>query len=319
MTPLAPSDAVASAPAPIASISPGNDRVRTGFLWGFVGVLAFSFTLPATRLAVADLGGTVVGLGRALIAALLAAVLLLALRERPPARRYWGSLVIVAVGVVVGFPLLTAVALQHVPASHGAVVVGLLPALTAVMAVLRGGERPPRSFWFAVAAGVAAVLVFAVVQGAGQPQFADLLLLCAVASAAVGYAEGGRLARDLGGWRVICWALLISAPVLIIPVALAIVEQHGLHASPGAWLGFAYVSVISMFLGFFAWYRGLALGGIARVGQIQLVQPVMTMSWAALFLGEVIDLPTALAGLLVVASAALTRLSWRPGSASRGR
>ena len=316
---LAPSDAVAPAPLPVSSITPENERVRAGFLWGFVGVLAFSFTLPATRLAVADLGGTVVGLGRALIAALLAAGLLLVLRERPPERRYWGSLVIVAVGVVVGFPLLTAFALQHVPAAHGAVVVGLLPALTAVMAVLRGGERPPRSFWFAVAAGVVAVLIFAVVQGAGQPQFADLLLLCAVASAAVGYAEGGRLARHLGGWRVICWALLISAPVLSIPVALAIVGQHGLHASPGAWLGFAYVSVISMFLGFFAWYRGLALGGIARVGQIQLVQPVMTMTWAALFLGEVIDLPTALAGLLVVASVALTRLSWRPVSASPGR
>jgi drug/metabolite transporter (DMT)-like permease len=282
-------------------------------------VLAFSFTLPATRLAVPELGGTVVGLGRAIIAALLAAGLLAILKERPPDRRYWGSLVIVALGVVVGFPLLTAFALQHVPAVHGAVVVGLLPALTAVMAVLRGGEQPPRSFWFAVIAGVVAVLIFAVVQGAGQPQFADLLLLCAVIAAAVGYAEGGRLARDLGGWRVICWALLISAPVLIIPVALAVVQQHGLHASPRAWLGFAYVSVISMFLGFFAWYRGLALVGIARVGQIQLVQPVMTMTRAALFLGEVIDLPTALAGVLVIGSVALTRLSWRPGKASAGR
>lgn len=316
MKAFAPTDSATSASPPATSLPPSSERVRAGFLWGFVGVLAFSFTLPATRLAVPELGGTVVGLGRALIAALLAAGLLLALRERPPARRYWGSLVIIAAGVVVGFPLLTAFALQQVPASHGAVVVGLLPALTAVMAVLRGGERPPRAFWFAVAAGVVAVLIFAVVQGAGQPQFADLLLLCAVASAAVGYAEGGRLARDLGGWRVICWALLIAAPVLIIPVALAIVQQDGLHASPRAWVGFAYVSVISMFLGFFAWYRGLALGGIARVGQIQLVQPVMTMTWAALFLGEVIDLPTALAGLLVVASVALTRLSWRPGSAT---
>ncbi len=309
-------DVAAAPPLPAASVVPSAERIRSGFLWGFVGVLAFSFTLPATRLAVPELGGTVVGLGRAIIAALLAAGLLLVLKERPPDRRYWGSLVIVALGVVVGFPLLTAFALQHVPASHGAVVVGLLPALTAVMAVLRGGEHPPRSFWLAVVAGVAAVLIFAAVQGAGQPQFADLLLLCAVAAAAVGYAEGGRLARDLGGWRVICWALLIAAPFLIIPVALAIVQQHGLHASPRAWVGFAYVSVISMFLGFFAWYRGLALGGIARVGQIQLVQPVMTMTWAALFLGEVIDLPTALAGLLVVASVALTRLSWRPGSAT---
>ena len=316
---VAPSDAAVSPPISVTSIPPGVERIREGFLWGALGVLAFSFTLPATRLAVPELGGTFVGLGRAIIAALLAAGLLLILGERPPARRYWGSLAIVALGVVVGFPLLTALALQHVPAAHGAVVVGLLPAMTAVMAVVRGGEHPPRAFWLAVAAGVVAVLIFAVVQGAGQPQFADLLLLCAVAAAAVGYAEGGRLARDLGGWRVICWALLISAPVLIIPVVVTVVQQHGLHASPRAWFGFAYVSVISMFLGFFAWYRGLALGGIARVGQIQLVQPVITMTWAALFLGEVIDLPTALAGLLVIASVALTRLSWRQGNPARGR
>jgi drug/metabolite transporter (DMT)-like permease len=316
---LAAPDAIAAPPPAVTTVTPSAERIRSGFLWGFVGVLAFSFTLPATRLAVPELGGTVVGLGRAVVAALLAAGLLLLLKERPPDRRYWGSLVIVALGVVVGFPLLTAFALQHVPAVHGAVVVGLLPALTAVMAVLRGGEHPPRSFWFAVVAGVVAVLIFAVVQGAGQPQFADLLLLCAVLAAAIGYAEGGRLARDLGGWRVICWALLIAAPVIIIPVVLAVTQQHGLHASPRAWLGFAYVSVISMFLGFFAWYRGLALGGIARVGQIQLVQPVMTMAWASLFLGEVIDMPTALAGLLVVASVALTRISWRPGNATQGR
>ncbi|MFT4040803.1 MAG: EamA family transporter, partial [Thermomicrobiales bacterium] len=199
-------------PAPVSAIQPSAERIRAGFLWGFVGILAFSFTLPATRLAVPELGSTFVGLGRAIIAALLAAGLLLALRERPPDRRYWGSLVVVALGVVVGFPLLTAFAMQSLPAVHGAVVVGLLPAMTAVMAVLRGGERPPRAFWLAVVAGVVAVLIFAVVQGAGQPQFADLLLLAAVAAAAVGYAEGGRLARDLGGWRVICWALLISAP-----------------------------------------------------------------------------------------------------------
>lgn len=309
-------DAPVTPPLPVTPVPPSAERIRAGFLWSFVGILAFSLTLPATRAAVPELGSTVVGLGRAIVAALLAAGLLLVVRERPPERRYWGGLVIVALGVVIGFPLLTAFALQHVPAAHGAVVVGLLPAMTAVMAVLRGGEHPPPAFWLAVVAGVVAVLIFAVVQGAGRPQFADLLLLGAVVAAAIGYAEGGRLARDLGGWRVICWALLISAPVLIIPVALAVSQQGGLHATPRAWLGFAYVSVISMFLGFFAWYRGLALGGIARVGQIQLVQPVMTMAWAALLLGEVIDLPTVLAGLLVIASVALTRLSWRSGSSS---
>ena len=275
-------------------------------------MLAFSFTLPATRLAAPELGGTIVGLGRAVVAAVLAIVLLLVLRERPPARKYWPSLAVVAFGVVLGFPLLTALALQSVPAAHGAVVVGLLPALTAVMAVLRGGEHPPAAFWLACAAGVAAVLIFAFVQGAGTLHLADLLLLGAVVAAALGYAEGGKLARDLGGWRVICWALIVALPFVIVPVGIAL-AGHVEPPSVPALLGFAYVSVVSMFLGFFAWYRGLALGGIARVGQIQLVQPVLTMTWAALFLGEVVDLPTVLAGLLVVGSVALTRLAWTPG------
>ena len=285
------------------------DAASRGFVYGFVGVLAFSLTLPATRAAVPELGSTVVGLGRAIVAAALAGIVLLAMRERPPARRFWPGLAIVAIGVVVGFPLFTALALQSVPAAHGAVVVGLLPAATAVMAVLRTGERPPPAFWFAVAAGVVAVLIFGAAEGAGRPQAADLLLLAAVLLAALGYAEGGRLARELGGWRVICWALLIAAPFLAIPVSAAVV-QHGLSAGPGAWLGFAYVSVVSMFLGFFAWYRGLALGGIARVGQIQLIQPVLTLLWAALLLGEPIGPLTVLASLLVVGSVALTRLAW---------
>lgn len=291
------------------------DSTNRGLAFGFLGVLAFSFTLPATRAAVPELGSTVVGLGRALVAAALAGMLLLVMRERPPPRQYWPGLAVVAVGVVIGFPLFSALALQYVPASHGAVVVGLLPAATAVMAVVRAGEHPPPAFWLAVLAGVAAVVIFAAVEGAGRPQPADVLLLLAVLLAALGYAEGGRLSRELGGWRVICWALLLAAPVLAIPVAVA-VRQGGLAAGPGAWLGFAYVAVISMFLGFFAWYRGLALGGVARVGQIQLIQPVLTLLWAALLLGESIEPPTMLASLLVVGSVALTRWSWSASSPS---
>lgn len=285
-----------------------------GLAWGFLGVLAFSLTLPATRAAVPELGGTLVGLGRALVAAALAGGLLLARRERPPPRRHWPGLAIVALGVVVGFPLCSALALRQVPAVHGAVVVGLLPAATAIMAVLRAGERPPAAFWLASAAGVGAVLVFAAAQGAGRPQAADGLLLAAVGLGALGYAEGGRLARELGGWRVICWALLLAAPLLAPPVLL-VIDRDGLAAGPAAWLGFAYVSLVSMFLGFFAWYRGLALGGVARVGQIQLVQPVLTLGWAALLLGERVDGRTLLASLLVIGSVGLTRWSW----SGRGR
>lgn len=288
----------------------GLGTEAAGFGWGIVGILAFSMTVPATRLAAPELGGVVVGLGRALVAAVLAGVFLLAVRARVPARRHWPGLAIVALGVVVGFPLCTSLALTRVPASHAAVVVGLLPAATAVMAVLRAGERPPPAFWGACAAGVVAVLGFAVVEGAGRPQPADALLLAAILLCGLGYAEGGRLARDLGGGRVICWALLLAAPFLAVPVAAAVVRD-GVAAGPAAWAGFAYVSVVSMFLGFFAWYRGLALGGVARVGQVQLAQPVLTLTWAALLLGEPVGPWTVVASVFVVGSVALTRLAWR--------
>jgi drug/metabolite transporter (DMT)-like permease len=277
-----------------------------GLLWGALGVLAFSFTLPATRLAVADLDGTIVGLGRAIVAGILAALMLAATRQKLPPRRLWFGLSVVAFGCVLGFPLFSAIALKTVPAAHGAVIVGLLPAATAVMAVLRAGERPSPAFWIASLCGLVAVLAFAVAQGAGLPQPADGLILIAVILGALGYAEGGVLARELGAWQVISWALVLSAPMLIPVVALRI-DEVGLAAGLTAWLGFAYVSVVSMFLGFFAWYRGLAIGGVARVGQIQLIQPILTLLWSALLLGEQVTPATVIAALAVLASVALTQ------------
>jgi drug/metabolite transporter (DMT)-like permease len=274
-------------------------RTREGLLWGALGVLAFSLSLPATRAAVPELGGLVVGLGRALVAAALAGALLAARRERPPPRRYWPRLALVAGGVVVGFPMLSSLAMRGMPAAHGAVLVGLLPAATAVAAVFRARERPSAAFWLASTAGLMAVLAFAAAQGAGQPRAGDGLMLLAVLGAAVGYAEGGALARELGGWRVLCWALVLSVPVLLPVVALG-VDARVLEASPRAWAGFAYVSGVSMFLGFFAWYRGLALGGVARVSQLQLLQPLLTLGWSALLLGEEVGRGTLGAALLVV-------------------
>jgi drug/metabolite transporter (DMT)-like permease len=274
--------------------------------WGAVGVVSFSFTLPATRLAVAELDGTVVGLGRAIVAGLFAAVLLAVTRQPIPPCRYWPRLALVTLGVVLGFPLFSALALTVIPASHGAVIIGLLPAATAVMAVLRAGERPSIAFWVASLVGLAAVLAFAAAQGAGRPQPADLLILIAVALGALGYAEGGALARELGGWQVICWALLLALPVVGPPVAWRIIET-GLSAGAPAWIGFVYVSIVSMFLGFFAWYRGLALGGIARIGQLQLAQPVLTLLWSALLLGEALSWATLLAAGAVLASVVLTQ------------
>ncbi|NMO18372.1 DMT family transporter [Pyxidicoccus fallax] len=274
-------------------------RTREGLLLGALGVLAFSLTLPATRVAVPELGGTVVGLGRALVAAVLAGVLLAVKREKLPERRHWPRLALISAGMVVGFPLLSAHALKDMPASHGAVLVGLLPAATAVAAVFRARERPSAAFWLASAAGLVAVLAFAVAQGAGAPTSGDGLVLLAVAAAAVGYAEAGALSRELGGWRVLCWVLVLSAPVLLPIVGLS-VDARLLTASPRAWAGFAYVSGVSMFLGCFAWYRGLALAGVARVSQLQLLQPLLTLGASAVLLGEPVGRDTVGAALLVL-------------------
>jgi drug/metabolite transporter (DMT)-like permease len=266
---------------------------------GFVGVLAFSFTLPATRVAVEELDPTVVGIGREALAAVPAALLLVLLRGPRPTRAQLGRLALVALGVVFGFPLFTALALRELSSAHSAVIVGLLPAATAVAAVLRAGERPSLRFWLASGAGLAAVLGFAASQGAGLFSSGDLLILAAVALGAIGYAEGGVLARELGGWRVICWALVLSTPITV-PVALVAATGSDLHASSDAWLGFAYVTAVSAFLGFFAWYAGLARGGVAKIGQVQLVQPLLTLAWSAVLLGEHVSTITLFAAVLVV-------------------
>ena len=278
--------------------------------WGAVGVLAFSMSLPATRLAVlGGLDGFVVGLGRTVVGAALAAGYLAWRRVPRPARADWPRLVSVALGIVFGFPLLTALALAQVPASHGIIATGLLPAATAVVAVLRAGERPSALFWVASLAGFGCVAVFALTRGAGEASGADLLLLAAIAAAAVGYAEGGALARTMGGAAVISWALVISAP-LALGCVVPFLDWPALTAVRApAWTGFAYLCVVSAFLGFFAWYRGLALGGVARVGQIQLVQPLLALLWAALILGEALTWQNLVAALAVLACVVGTQVA----------
>ena len=275
-------------------------------LLGLIGVVAFSFSLPATRVAVEELDATFVGLGRAVVGAALAAVVLVAARLPLPDRRTLARLGLVVVGVVVGFPLFTALALRELSSAHGAVIVGLLPAATAVMAVARAGERPSPAFWGASLGGLAAVLAFAAAQGAGLPGGAVVFALLAVALGALGYAEGGALARDMGGWQVICWAVVLSSP-LLVPATLIVAARGDLTGGAEAWLGFAYVGVVSSFLGFFAWYAGLARGGVAKIGQVQLAQAPLTLVWSALVLGEEIDTLTALTALVVLASVAATQ------------
>src|SRR3954451_20372969 len=281
-------------------------RLAPGVLLGAIGVIGFSFSLPATRLALRDLDPWVVAFGRAVVAAALAAVVLHVGRAPRPTREQLRSLAVVALGVVVGFPLLTSLALHHRTAAHGAIVVGLAPAATAVMAVVRAGERPSRAFWLASAAGTAAVLVFAFVSGAGSLRLSDLELLIAVALVALGYAEGGALARDLGGTRTICWALILSAP-LLVPVVAVRLAQTGFHVHADSGFGFVYVATISMFAAFFAWYAGLARGGVARIGQLQLAQAPLTLLWSGLLLGERVTLGSALTSVLVVGCVAATQ------------
>ncbi|MEO3780111.1 DMT family transporter [Micromonospora sp. B11E3] len=271
-----------------------------GLTLGALGVLAFSVSLPATRVAVQHLDPWFVAFGRAVGAALLAWAYLRLTRAPRPTRGQWRRLSVVALGVVVGFPLFTSLALTTQTSTHGAVVITVLPAMTAVFAVLRAGEHPPPLFWAASIAGLLAVLAFlgagGAVHGALAP--ADLFLLAAVALCGLGYAEGGALARELGGARTICWALLLSLPVTAPVTVLAAVADPP-RAGGVAWSAFGYLTAVSMFLGFFAWYAGLARGGIAQVGQIQLAQPVLTLAWSALLLGETVT-PASIAVALVV-------------------
>ncbi|MDO9395312.1 MAG: DMT family transporter [Herbiconiux sp.] len=301
------SSATASPRDPLSARGPR--RISPGLLWGFLGVLAFSFTLPFTRVAVSTLDPLFVGAGRAVAAALLAGAVLAVTRTRLPERRLWPRILVVAGGVVLGFPFLTSFALQSAPAAHGAVVIGLLPAATAAVAVLRGHERPSRLFWVASLAGAAAVVVFTVVSsgGFGGVHVSDLLLLGAVVAASIGYAEGGLLSREIGSWQVICWALVAASPVMLVLTGVSVAAHPPLDSGTGidGWLAFGYVSLFSMFLGFFAWYRGLAIGPIATVSQMQLVQPVLTIVWAALLLGEPLTALTVVGALAVIACAFL--------------
>jgi drug/metabolite transporter (DMT)-like permease len=276
---------------------------RRGYAWGLLGVLGFSLTLPATRVAVAELPPLFVGLGRELVAAALATPLLLVTRQPRLTAVQLKTLALVIAGVVVGFPIFTALAMGHADASHGAVVLGLLPLATAVAGFMLNHERPSPAFWVAALLGSTAVIAYSFSAGAGRLAGADAALGGAVVAGAIGYAAGAKLAREIGAWPVICWALVVAAP-LLLPVVVAVAWQHGLQASPRAWSGFAYVSLISALLGFFAWYRGLDLGGVARVSQVMLLQPFFTLGFAALLLEERIT-PRAVACAAVVAASIL--------------
>ncbi len=279
-----------------------------GLLYGLLAVCAFSVTLPATRAAVAYLDPLFVGLGRELVAAFVAAPLLRITRQRWPDKAHYRGLALVSLGVVFGFPVFTAIAMGKADASHGAVVLGLLPLATAIAGFALNHERPSLLFWVAAVIGSATVVTYALSAGAGTLHVADFALLAAVVFGALGYAEGARLAPILGAWQVICWAVVFSAP-LLLPIVAFVAWRHGLHAPPAAWSAFAYVSVISALVGFFPWYRGLSLGGVARVSQIMLLQPFITLGFAAILLGERITVAAVVCALVIALSIFVSRRS----------
>ncbi|CAO3358853.1 DMT family transporter [Azospirillum palustre] len=252
---------------------------------GLLGVIIFSGSLPATRVAVSGFSPLFLTAARAVIAAALAAALLALLRQSWPARRDLPSLAIVAVGVVAGFPLLTALALQHITSAQSIVFIGLLPLATALFGVLRGRERPRPAFWLFSIAGSLTVAGFALWQGGGASLTGDLLMILAILLCGLGYAEGATLSRRLGGWQVISWALVLALPPMA-GAAVATMPDDWTGIAMPAWIGLGYVSVFSMLVGFVFWYRGLALGGIAGVGQLQLLQPAFGLILAGLLLRE---------------------------------
>lgn len=282
---------------------------RKGWGSGLLGVIIFSASLPATRVAVGGFTPLFLTSARAVIAALLGAGLLLALRQQRPARQDLVPLAIVALGVVIGFPLLTALALQHITAARSIVFIGLLPLATALFGVLRGGERPRAAFWLFSLVGAASVAGFALANSAATSLAGDALMIAAIALCGLGYAEGARLSRRLGGWQVISWALLVALPAMTV-IALATLPEAWSGIGVPAWLGLAYVSVFSMLVGFVFWYRGLALGGIAGVGQLQLLQPFFGLALAGLLLGEPIAWTMiAATGLVVLCVAGARRFA----------
>ncbi|MFD0050682.1 DMT family transporter [Actinomycetes bacterium NPDC127524] len=277
------------------------EKEKLGLLLGLAGVICFSLTLPATRIAVEYFGTTVVGLGRTVIAGILVGVILIVRKEKVPDRKQFKSIVIVAAGAVLGFPLLTSWVMKSVPVSHGAVELALLPLATAGIALFRAGEKPSLKFWLASFIGAGAVILYAFNLGFGKLQLEDLGLLAAVVILGFSYAEGGKLSKEIGSWQVIAWAIVIAAPFFLIPVGMSI-SLEMLNAPIQAWASLLYLAIVSQFLAYVAWYGGMALGGIARISQLQYMQPFLMILFAVLFLGESITSVTIITAIIVVFS-----------------
>jgi len=276
-------------------------KENVGLLLGCIGVILFSLTLLTTNVAVPYFGATIVGLGRTVIAAIIVGIVFITRKEKLPSRSQFKSIVIVAFGAVLAFPLLTSWAMKSLPVSHGAIETALLPLATAGMAAIRAGERPSARFWIASLIGCGTVIVYASQLGIGGFQWADIALLAAVIILGLSYAEGGKLSKEIGSWQVIAWAIVVGAPFFIIPIAMQFSAEM-LKAPIEAWISLLYLAIVSQFLAYVAWYGGMAMGGIARVSQLQYLQPFLMIVFAALLLGESISTFTIVTAVIVVCS-----------------
>ena len=307
-----------SSPAVLHESSSPLSRERLGLILGFVGMAIFGGTLPATRIAVSAIDPVALTSLRTAIAGICSLVLLIVLRRPFPPRSLWFQLAVASLGVVILFPVLMALAVQTVDASHGGVVLGALPIATALVAVLITHERPKPLFWIASLAGAALVVAFALRQGGGTLSSGDLLLFAAIAASATGYAFSGKMTASMPGWEVISWALVIALP-LSLPAAAETFPADAAHIALKPWLALLYVALFPQWIGFFAWNAGLAMGGIARVSQMQLLQPFVTFALAAAFAGETITPQILLFAAAVVVTVAIsTRTRSRPRRVSDG-
>ncbi|WP_074467930.1 DMT family transporter [Streptomyces sp. WMMB 714] len=299
-----------AAPAPAVRTAPGAPRAGGGgLLLAALGVVCFSLTFPATAWTLEGFGPWSATFLRLLLAAVLASVLVAVLRVPVPARRHWPWLAVAASGVMVGFPLLTTLALQTSTTAHAAVVVGLLPLTTALYSSLRTGARPSRVFWGAALAGAAAVIAFAVHESGGAPTTGDLFLGVALLLCAAGYAEGARLVGELTGTQVVGWALVGCLPLAVPGAAVALALEPSGGPTVHAVLGLLWVAAGSQLLGLTLWYRGLSVAGVARASQTQLAQPLLTLGWSVLLLGEELSAAAPLTAVAVLVCIAVVRRS----------
>ena len=280
----------------------------TAVIYGLIGIIVFGFTLPVTRIAIESLDIIFVGLGRAVLAAILAGLILFFYKQPIPAKSHWLAIVITSLGVVVGFPLFATIAMKYGTASHGGVILAILPLCTSIASVFINNERPSLGFWICSIIGSITVIIFALTEADGFDQLylTDLLLLLAIISASIGYAQGGQLSKTLGGWQVICWALVFGAPFLI-PFIIIFSGPTLPQGDILSWTSFIYLALFSQLFGFFAWNKGLAMGGISKISQLQLLQPFVTLIASWLLIGEQLSLKHFIFASLVVSIVALGR------------